>query len=144
MWPPDPVNGSWHNVYSLLAFQPALIPYHPLREALGSDPNDNFQGLRLVRDHRVDLVLQVLGIRTITRDDAELNQARTAARTLEGDLNIATSQLVAPERSQTHKGTYVRTAHEVVFRRTEALLVSAYTAALLRMPMSAEPCAHPG
>jgi hypothetical protein len=55
MWPPDPVNGSWHNVYSLLAFQPALIPYQPLREALGSDPNDNFQGLRLVRDHRVDL-----------------------------------------------------------------------------------------
>ena len=68
MWTPDAVDGSWHNVYSLLAFQPAVIPYRPLREALGSDPKDNFQGLRLVRDHRVDLVLEVLGIRTITRD----------------------------------------------------------------------------
>jgi hypothetical protein len=130
MWPPDAVDGSWHNVYSLLAFQPALIPYQPLREALGSNQKDNFQGLRLVRDHRVDIVLDVLGVRTITRDDAELNQALTTARTLENDLNIATSQLVAPERSQTPGGTYARTAEEVVFRRTEALLVSAYTAAL--------------
>jgi hypothetical protein len=117
----------------LLAFQPTLIPYQTLREALGSDPNDNFMGLRLVRDQRADLILEALGIQTITRDDAELNQALATLTTLQDDLNTATTattELVAPEGMQTPGGAYTRTAREVAFRRTEALLVNAYTAAL--------------
>jgi len=87
-------------------------------------------GLQLIRNYRADLVLDALGIQTITRDDAELDEARSTIKALENDLNIVPTEVVTPERSEVSGGAYTRTTREIVFRRTDALLVSAYTAAL--------------
>lgn len=46
LWHPDPDKGSWHNVYSLLAFQPTEIPYDEIWQL----PGFNTGGHRFLRE----------------------------------------------------------------------------------------------
>jgi hypothetical protein len=81
-------------------------------------------GLRVIRDERQRVVLDSLGIATITEDAAEVQHAREVAHMLAKDLG--NDELVPPEQAHTWGGTYTRTEREVTVRRAEALLVEAY------------------
>ncbi|WP_327639539.1 hypothetical protein OHB24_14585 [Kribbella sp. NBC_00482] len=123
LWTPDPEKGSWLNVYSLRAFQHTQIPYTELRPLIDSDPKDVFMGLRIIRDERVHVILDGLGISTLENDHRELEQAHRIAL----DLTMQTGNgLIALERVNVEATAYTRTARDIEIRRTEALLVQAY------------------
>lgn len=69
LWPADPDNGPYQNVYSLLNFQPTEIPYSDLRKLTsrpGSTGADNYMGARLLRDDAAQRVIDGLLIETNT------------------------------------------------------------------------------
>lgn len=69
MWPPAEKHGSYQNVYSLITFGEAEIPYEVLRK-LTAKPNssggDNYMGARLLEGHWAERVIDGLLIDTRT------------------------------------------------------------------------------
>ncbi|CAM5317322.1 hypothetical protein [Streptomyces abikoensis] len=125
MWSPDPVKGSWHNVYSLLSFQPTEIPYREVWALPSFNENDNFMGLRILEGEKAEEVLLGLGIDTFT----------DTQRKIQRDIDVATAlaagtQIVPVEAVRTSAATYRRDARQVIVSRAEALLVREYTASL--------------
>lgn len=121
LWDPDPERGPWRNVYSLLSFQKTEIPYEVLQTALGTSPNDHFQGTRLIADHRVDTVLAALQIEAQDRVAEDVEDAHT---TLDA---LGKNESHGPiERALTPMTSYSRSARDVIVHRAESALVSAY------------------
>ncbi|MFD4375925.1 hypothetical protein [Streptomyces sp. NPDC058486] len=121
MWEKDRRKGSWLNVYSLLAFQPTLIPYEEIWDLPSFNAGDYFMGLRVLRGMKADEVLDGLGIRTATED----------RRTLDRDVEVARliaegAKVVDVESMHTERTAYRRTEREIVVHRAEALLVTEY------------------
>lgn len=119
--------GSYHNVYSLLGLEPALIPYEEIWELPGFNANDNFQGLRVLDDEKSATVIEGLGIESTT--------ARRAAIDRDRELSAALSQtgtIVAPEGVHTSTTTYERSAGTLTVSRAEALLVKAFRQTLAK------------
>lgn len=122
LWVPDPARGSWRNVYSLLSFQPTNIPYSELQQLLGTSPNDNFMGLRVVGADLTDTVLDGLGVRTTTADLTALAELNGRLRTFTEDL--AQDQLVPTEAYRVAATTWPQQARTVTARRTESALLA--------------------
>lgn len=123
LWEPHPDRGSWGNAYSLRTFMPTAIPYQELRKPLGSSENDNFMGLRAIRDEREQRVLDALGIVTV---DGLLKSQVSLTSTLQSLDPGSGTLVVAPERSSLVSTSYARSAAEVLVRRVEAVLVDHY------------------
>ncbi|MFF7729103.1 hypothetical protein [Streptomyces sp. NPDC008001] len=125
MWSPDPTNGSWHNVYSLLSFQPTEIPYAEVWALPSFNENDNFMGLRILEGEKAEEVLQGLDIGTYT------DLQNKIARDIEVASAIAAGTRIVPvEGLHTTASTYQRDARQIVVSRAEALLVREYTETL--------------
>ncbi len=133
LWSAHSARGSYHNVYSLLAFQLTDIPYEEIWALPGFTENDNFVGLRFLDRDKSDTVLDGLAIRTITAATQEASQqvaqefATTAALTGGGG---GTTQIVDVEAVHTTNTSYDRLARTVLVHRAEALLVTRYRASL--------------
>lgn len=121
LWRPDPVKGSWRNVYSLLSFQPTDIPYGELQQLLGTSANDNFMGLRVVGADLTDIVLDGLGIHTTTADRVALSDLTSQLRTLANQLGQ--DQLIPTEANRVTATTWLQQARTVTARRTESALL---------------------
>ncbi|MFI9723821.1 hypothetical protein ACIHFE_29885 [Streptomyces sp. NPDC052396] len=121
MWTPDPIKGSWHNVYSLLSFQSTEIPYEEIWALPSFNVNDNFMGLRILDGEKADEILQGLGIDTITGEQREI------ARDIEVAKAIMTGTQVVPvEGVHTTAATYQRDARQIHVNRAESLLTQEY------------------
>ncbi|MBH1935820.1 hypothetical protein I5Q34_16350 [Streptomyces sp. AV19] len=121
MWTPDPNKGSWHNVYSLLSFQPTEIPYAEIWALPSFNTGDNFMGLRILEGEKADEILQGLGIDTFSSAQQEI------ARDIEVATAIAKgTQIVPIEGLHTTTATYHRDARQIHVNRAEALLQTEY------------------
>ncbi|MFF8409531.1 hypothetical protein [Streptomyces omiyaensis] len=121
MWSRDPKKGSWLNVYSLLAFQPTLIPYKEIWDLPSFNAGDSFMGLRVLRGARADEVLDGLGIRTSTESRRKIERDIQVARQISEGAKIVATEAVYTERTG-----YRRSEREIVIHRAEALLVTEY------------------
>lgn len=128
LWTPDPANGSWQNVYSLLTFQPTAIPYRELQDLLGTSPKDMFMGLRVVPDDLTDAVLDGLGIITETAQRSELAELTSTWKNAVKEPGQ--DQLVPPEAFNTATTSWPQQAREVLARRIESALVKTWEASL--------------
>lgn len=126
LWPPNAERGSYVNVYSLLGFEPTSIPYEEIWELPGFKWNDNFMGLRVLDPERSAIVIEGLGIETVTERQKAIEQQRQLSNAL-GDRS---SQVVPPEAVNTTSATYERAAGILTVNRAEALLVQAYRAGI--------------
>ncbi|MFJ6521769.1 hypothetical protein ACIQJ4_26355 [Streptomyces filamentosus] len=121
MWSKDPTKGSWLNVYSLLAFQPILIPYKEIWDLPSFNTGDSFMGLRVLRGDRADEVLDGLGIRTSTESRRKIERDIEVARLISEGAKVVEVEGVHTERT-----AYRRSEREIVVHRAEALLVTEY------------------
>ncbi|MFG3439299.1 hypothetical protein ACGF0J_18820 [Nonomuraea sp. NPDC047897] len=126
MWVPHPDRGSWHNVYSLLSFQPTEIPYAEIWDLPGFNPNDNFQNMRFLDGEKGSAIIDGLGIETLTAvtEAARQEQQVTAA------LTASDAQVIAPEAVNVEDSSYTRSGGTTLIHRAEALLVQRYRATL--------------
>ncbi|GAA3165291.1 hypothetical protein GCM10010531_17210 [Blastococcus jejuensis] len=124
LWDPHPDRGSYHNVYSLVAFQPTDIGYREIWDLPGFNANDNFMGLRFLDEEKSAVVADGLAIQTVTAARLEVQ------RDAELVTNLAVGHLVDVEAVHTASTTYDRSSGSVLVRRAEALLVLAYRATL--------------
>src|SRR4051794_7850403 len=62
LWPPHPQRGSFHNVYTLAAFQDVLIPYEEIWALPGFNDGDNFMGLRFLDKDKGSDILEGLAV----------------------------------------------------------------------------------
>ncbi len=120
LWEPHPTNGSWHNIYSLQAFEPADIPYEDIWALDGFTRNDNFMGLRRLDATRSDTILDFLNMSTADRDET----SRLAA------LAKRTGDIVAAEQFTADSTSYQRPGGTTYVRRAESILVTAFRASL--------------
>ncbi len=125
LWKPDPDRGSWHNVYSLLDFQPTDIPYEEIWALEGFTEGDNFMRLRFLDDEKSAVILSGLRITT----SAEL-AAQAAAEAGLAAAFEAKGKLVPPEAVNVGSTSYDITTRHVLVNRSEALLVESYRQSL--------------
>jgi hypothetical protein len=123
LWQPDPVKGSWINIYSLQTVEEVEIPYGKLRSLEGFSPVYPFRGLAILPESQGRVVLNFL------RDG--VTSSDVPSPTAEEDKQFAKLAKIAPaeafkkaETSYDHRGGLVEV------RRKEAELVIAYRATL--------------
>jgi hypothetical protein len=121
MWTQDDKNGSFVNIYSLLNFQPTQIPYETIWELDGFNAGDNFMGLRIVKDERVDDLLNLFSITTTTDALAEQETEERVADALESGTTIAD-----PEAMHKTSTSYSRSETTVFVSRAESLLMQEF------------------
>ena len=86
-------------------------------------------GLRLIReDDRIGAVMDLIDNRTVTGDQAEMAQSADLAAQLAEELGQ--EQFAPIEKVVNAGGSYPPAQREIVFTRTEGLLVQAYAASL--------------
>ncbi len=120
LWEPHRTNGSWHNIYSLQAFEPAGIPYEDIWALEGFTHNDNFMGLRRLNASKSDTILDFLNMSPADRD--ETTRLATLAR--------RTGDIVAAEQFTADSTTYQRPGGITYVHRAESILITAYRASL--------------
>ncbi|MGW4370659.1 hypothetical protein ACWEKT_33960 [Nocardia takedensis] len=122
MWPPDPRNGSYVNVYALLNFQQTRIPYADLRphtEKPGSKGGDNYMGARLLEDEAATRVIDGLLITPST----ELEQIAVSRGWSAGTIVDDEAHTTFTTRRSADRAGFVA-------ERRESALVVAYKAHL--------------
>jgi hypothetical protein len=124
MWDRHPTNGSYCNVYSLLSFQPTLIPYTEIWDLPGFNAGDNFMGTRFLDKEKAATVIDGLGICTNTTQREESLQEQLLTEALTG------GKVIPAEAVKTAETSYTRPGGETLVRRAESLLVAAYRATL--------------
>lgn len=132
MWSRDPEKGSWHNVYSLTAFEPTDIPYEEIWALPSFNTGDNFMGLRVLEGAKAEEILQGLYIETPYRQQ-QLSDMESAVATALADgipVEPAGTRVVAVEGFHTPVTTYERRSGSVLVNRSEALLVAEYIASV--------------
>ncbi len=124
LWAPHHQRGSYQNVYSLLSFQPTVIPYEEVWSLPGFNTGDNFMGLRFLDDDKSAAIIDGLDIETATSVEAnnELDERVVQA--------IAASLLIPVEAVNVEHTSYERSGGVTLVHRAEALLVKAYRATL--------------
>ncbi|MFE7927518.1 hypothetical protein ACFU6S_02070 [Streptomyces sp. NPDC057456] len=122
MWSADDVNGSWHNVYSLLSFTPAEISYSEIWALPGFNTGDNFMGLRILDAEKAAAILEGLGIESQADAEHDRILQEPLARALRTHTDV-----VDGEALHTPSTRYALKERELVLHRTEALLVQEYT-----------------
>ncbi|MET9479004.1 hypothetical protein [Streptomyces sp. NPDC006638] len=131
MWSPDPVKGSWCNVYSLLSFRHTEIPYSEIWQLPSFNAGDNFMGLRVLENGKAEEILQGLGIATVTETRRKLAQDVDVANA------IAAGTMVVPvEAVNTSNTSYRREEREIQVHRAESLLLTEYRATLKGVELS--------
>lgn len=129
MWSPDPVKGSFHNVYSLRSFENTTIRYEDVWNLPSFKVGDNFMGLRLLSDDRAAEVIEGLGIETVessaSTNEFELRMAAELER-LVPTARLPTVGLIPAENIHTLETSYRPAGRTVIVQRTEGLLVRAY------------------
>ena len=126
LWDPHKERGSYHNVYSLIDFQPTEIPYEEVWDLPGFNPGDNFMGLRFLDQTKSETVLDGLAIDTLTAAIQQAAQESSAVATLAD----GTTQIIDIEAVNTTHTRYDRPAGTTLVHRAEALLVKRYRESL--------------
>ncbi|MFE5973452.1 hypothetical protein ACFQ64_14965 [Streptomyces sp. NPDC056460] len=125
MWTPDADKGSWHNVYSLLAFRHTEIPYSEIWDLPSFNTGDNFMGLRILEGSKAEEILEGLGIGTSTEARRKSDRDAEVARAIaEG------TKVVPVEGFHTSHATYRRDERDIRVNRTEPLLVAEFKTTL--------------
>lgn len=120
LWAPDPDRGPYHNVYSLRSLSFTEIPYEEIWELPGFNAGDNFMGTRFLRDERVDMLIDALGIHRKTEDeDDAVGEAEVLRK-------LVAARVIPSEALHTIETTFERQPGTTLVRRSEALLVRAY------------------
>jgi hypothetical protein len=132
LWKPHPERGSWLNIYSILALEPAGLPYDVLRGLPHFPSGHRFMGFEILKPNAAEDVLDYLGIEAAPESPAERElEAQVIAESLEGLGEPADSgRFLDIEGAHTAEGEYERAASKVRFRRVEARLVHTYTETL--------------
>ncbi|MGA5008655.1 hypothetical protein ACPCDX_27200 [Streptomyces koyangensis] len=125
MWEPDPIKGSWRNVYSLLSFRPTEIHYSEIWALPGFNHGDHFMGLRVLKEEQAQEILDGLGIDTVTEFERKLARDVAVASAL-----AAGTTVIPVEAFNTPETTYTRSARAIRVGRAESLLVTEYKATL--------------
>lgn len=124
LWTAHADRGSYHNVYSLRAFEPTLIPYEEIWALPGFNSGDNFMGTRFVTDERAGYLLEGLGIQTDTERVREARAERDLTQTLERARGR--TSVIPGEAYNVETTSYEAPARTTLVRRNESLLVNAY------------------
>ncbi|MFS0700064.1 hypothetical protein AB6N24_08855 [Cellulomonas sp. 179-A 4D5 NHS] len=124
LWSADPDRGSYHNVYSLRAFEITQIPYEEIWALPGFNAGDNFMGTRFLDDERSQTVLEGLGVDTTTSHEADARHERI----LEHVLSHSAATVIPGEAINVTHTSYATGARTTLVHRGEALLVRAYAA----------------
>jgi len=125
LWAAHAERGSYHNVYSLLAFETTDIPYEEIWELPGFNPGDNFMGLRFVDEDKGATLMDGLNIETLTAGLAAARQELAVETALAQGTHVIDVEAV--NVSQT---SYTTLSSMVLVHRAEALLVAKYRASL--------------
>ncbi|WP_436993088.1 hypothetical protein [Streptomyces sp. enrichment culture] len=115
LWPPRQGGESWHTVYSLREFQTTELPYEALNALLGYKPNFKYPGQLVLSGEQA--AAGINGLLITTRTELE----RAGAMPPPVDV-----RMMRVEQQHTHTVTVERSAHQLLFNRTEAELVNAY------------------
>lgn len=126
LWNADLDRGSYHNVYSLRAFEITQIPYEEIWALPGFNAGDNFMGTRFLDEERSQTVLEGLGIDTTTSHETDARRERI----LEHVLSHRPAAVIPGEAINVTHTSYTTAARTTLVHRGEALLVRAYTAHL--------------
>lgn len=125
LWTAHADRGSYQNVYSLRAFESTLIPYEEIWALPGFNANDNFMGTRFVTDERAGYLLEGLGIQTDTERVREARAERSLTQVLDG--TSGRTSVIPGEAFNVESTSYDSPARTTLVRRSESLLVNAYT-----------------
>lgn len=125
LWDPDPANGSWHNLYSLMSFEFTDIPYQEVHDLPGLARGNLFRSLGILDPVDSDTVIDGLSITTLTArreaDKREIAAAEALARR---------SREVEPEGVHTTETYYEPRPGGILVHRTEAVLLEDYRSTL--------------
>lgn len=127
LWTPDPKNGSWSTLYTVLDFERVRgLGYDELRVMAGYGPGDRFQDTRVPSAEVAAALITGLGLDSVDTDEED----ELAGQVLADALNHVGERVFEAEGHHTETSEYYRDAALVTLRRSEARLVARYRQSL--------------